>query len=76
MDTRLLSPIYDLRHLETIFNESKSRSQIQKPHGPLLSLRFRFMSPLLPNVSRMVERQLQILAIRQKEDIFSVVSTN
>ena len=75
---RLLSPIYDLKHLEATFSKSKIRSQIQNPYGPVLGFRFLtvFMSPLLPNFCRIVESQLQILGIPQMEDIFSIVLTN
>ena len=31
VEARLLSPIYDLTHLEANFSESKTRSQIQNP---------------------------------------------
>jgi hypothetical protein len=78
VDARLLSPICDLKHLDATFSESKPGSQIQNPRGPLLRFRFLtlFMTLLLPNFSRIAERQLQILGNPQMEDTFSVVRTN
>ena len=72
----LLVPINVLKDPDANFYQSKSLSQLQNHHGPLHRLRLSFLSffkgALLPNVNRMVKRELLIMAVQHITDMFSI----
>ena len=76
----LLVGINILKHPDVSFSDPTPLSQIQNCHGPLLTLRFWFLSffkgALLPNFNKIVEREFLTMGVQQLKDTFSTVRTN
>ena len=71
----LLIPLIVYKHLDASFSQSKTLSQLQNRHGPLLRPRLRLLSSfkgaVLMNFDQIVERGLLFMEFQHLEDIFS-----